>query len=83
MHNMMQQLYQRQCQSRYSNSANCATTTVLWMWRCVQLYLDTRKDDKQLEGKVGQLKHDTAAFSPPLLLPAVQPIRNETPAEAY
>ena len=45
-------------------------------------YLDTGQDDQELHSKMGQLKHDTAAFGSPLLFPAVQPVRNQAPAEA-
>jgi len=45
-------------------------------------YLDTREDHQQLQSKVRQLKHNTAAFSTPLLLPAVEPVGNQAPTEA-
>lgn len=45
-------------------------------------YLNTREYDEQLHGKVWQLEHDAAAFSTPLLLPAVEPVGNQAPAEA-
>ncbi len=48
----------------------------------VSEYLDTREDHKQLQSKVRQLKHYTAAFSTPLLLPAVEPVGNQAPTEA-
>ena len=45
-------------------------------------YLNTREYNQQFHGKVWQLKHDAAAFSTPLLLPAVEPVGDQAPAEA-
>jgi len=53
-----------------------------WYATGVSEYLDTREDHKQLQSKVRQLKHYTAAFSTPLLLPAVEPVGNQAPTEA-
>lgn len=46
------------------------------------MYLDTGKDHQEFQSEVRQLKHDAAALSAPLLLPAVQPVGNQAPAEA-
>ena len=48
----------------------------------LRAYLNTREDNKQLQGKVWKLKHNATALSAPLLLPAVQPVGDEAPAEA-
>lgn len=46
------------------------------------VYLDTWEDHQEFQSKVRQLKHDAAALSAPLLLPAVQPVGDQAPAEA-
>ena len=43
--------------------------------------LNTGQDDEQLDRKMGQLEHHRAAFGPPGLLPVVQPVGDQAPAD--
>ena len=45
-------------------------------------HLNAREHHQELDCKVGQLKHHAAALSAPLLLPVVQPVGDEAPADA-
>lgn len=48
----------------------------------IKAHLHYGQYHKQLKSKVRQLKHHAAALSSPLLLPIIQEIRDESPADA-
>lgn len=45
-------------------------------------HLDAWQHEKELHSKVGELKHHGAALGAPLLLPVVEPVGDEAPADA-
>lgn len=45
--------------------------------------LDAGQDDEELDGEMRELKHHRGAFCTPLLLPVVEPVGDEAPADAY
>lgn len=51
------------------NATTCSALNLTQIF--LTSYLDARKDHKQFDGEMGQLKHHAAAFCTPFLLPLV------------
>eukprot|EP00955_Chlamydomonas_euryale_P055815 356225-Chlamydomonas_euryale.AAC.13 len=68
---------------KFATACTCADICACTLPQsCQNSHLHAWKDDEQLDSKVWQLKHHATALSAPLLLPVVQPVWNQAPADA-